>query len=167
MRPFLGIGKADLLCLPGCERGIAFSTDSTNASTDYLRNRIRRDLVPALDSSLPGMAEGPRADRGKGRRAMRRPLSAAAATHSLRVLGRVARRSFPLRPAPSSRRRDAVASGRSYARPASCSGRRAFPPAMAAAALERLRGGEGSAYRGSRSRAAHGRDRARHTSPRP
>jgi tRNA(Ile)-lysidine synthase len=57
MRPFLGIGKKDLLAYLG-ERGQGYSIDSTNASDAYLRNRIRRDIVPALDSTFSGWRKG-------------------------------------------------------------------------------------------------------------
>ena len=57
MRPFLSVSKAELLEYLR-SRGIPYSTDSTNASDDFLRNRMRRLLVPALDASLPGWKKG-------------------------------------------------------------------------------------------------------------
>jgi tRNA(Ile)-lysidine synthetase-like protein len=56
-RPFLGIGKAELLAYLD-ERARKYSVDSTNASGQYLRNRIRSRLVPALDESFPGWRKG-------------------------------------------------------------------------------------------------------------
>jgi tRNA(Ile)-lysidine synthetase-like protein len=53
LRPLLAARKRDLerfLAL----RGVSFSLDSTNASEDYLRNRIRHALVPALEGVFPG-----------------------------------------------------------------------------------------------------------------
>ncbi|HET7838881.1 MAG TPA: tRNA lysidine(34) synthetase TilS [Rectinemataceae bacterium] len=57
LRPFLGLGKADLLGYLG-ERGLAFSTDSSNASMGFLRNRVRSRLVPLLDQDFPGWRRG-------------------------------------------------------------------------------------------------------------
>jgi tRNA(Ile)-lysidine synthase len=67
MRPFLEIEKSTLLSYLE-DRGLAFSTDSTNGSDDYLRNRIRRYLVPALDSSFPGWRTGLTTTAAKARR---------------------------------------------------------------------------------------------------
>jgi tRNA(Ile)-lysidine synthase len=53
LRPFLGLRKADLLAYIAA-RGLEYSTDSTNASPVYARNRIRLELVPFLDRSFPG-----------------------------------------------------------------------------------------------------------------
>jgi tRNA(Ile)-lysidine synthase len=57
LRPFLGLEKAELLAYLE-ERGQKYSTDSTNASGEYLRNRIRHAMVPALDSAIPGWRSG-------------------------------------------------------------------------------------------------------------
>jgi tRNA(Ile)-lysidine synthetase-like protein len=57
MRPFLGLEKSALLDYLR-ERGLSYSVDSTNASVDYLRNRIRNVAVPALDAALPGWRRG-------------------------------------------------------------------------------------------------------------
>jgi len=56
-RPFLGIKKAELVAYLD-ERARKYSIDSTNASGQYLRNRIRNRLVPALDESFPGWRKG-------------------------------------------------------------------------------------------------------------
>jgi tRNA(Ile)-lysidine synthase len=57
MRPFLGIGKAELLDYLK-EKGQNYSTDSTNASIEYLRNKVRHEMVPVLDRSFPGWRQG-------------------------------------------------------------------------------------------------------------
>jgi tRNA(Ile)-lysidine synthase len=67
LRPFLGLEKAELLAYLE-EKGLSYSTDSTNASTDYLRNRIRRELVPFLDSGFPGWRSGLDRASAKARR---------------------------------------------------------------------------------------------------
>lgn len=47
VRPLLGLSKASVLAL--CHgAGIEFATDSTNLDTAFARNRIRRDVLPAL-----------------------------------------------------------------------------------------------------------------------
>jgi tRNA(Ile)-lysidine synthase len=57
LRPFLGTQKAELTSyLAG--KGLPYSVDSTNDSEDYLRNRIRKVLVPLLDGSFPGWRRG-------------------------------------------------------------------------------------------------------------
>jgi tRNA(Ile)-lysidine synthase len=57
LRPFLGLAKAELLSYLE-DRSIPFSSDSTNASELYLRNRVRARLVPLLDESFPGWRRG-------------------------------------------------------------------------------------------------------------
>jgi tRNA(Ile)-lysidine synthase len=57
MRPFLGLAKETLLAYLE-ERGLPFSTDSTNASDNYLRNKVRGILVPTLDGAFPGWRKG-------------------------------------------------------------------------------------------------------------
>lgn len=48
VRPLLNFSKVEILQY--CEEnGLAFVTDSTNADTAYARNRIRADVVPALE----------------------------------------------------------------------------------------------------------------------
>ena len=39
-------------------RGLEHSTDSTNASTDYARNKVRLELGPYLDRAFPGWRRG-------------------------------------------------------------------------------------------------------------
>lgn len=54
VRPLLGVRKAELL--EWCRlRGIAYVTDSSNAKTDYLRNRVRLDVMPQLEQENPGL----------------------------------------------------------------------------------------------------------------
>ncbi|WP_246098527.1 tRNA lysidine(34) synthetase TilS [Saccharibacillus brassicae] len=49
VRPLLGFGKADLIAF--CEQnGIGYVTDSSNARPDYVRNRIRLETIPHLES---------------------------------------------------------------------------------------------------------------------
>jgi tRNA(Ile)-lysidine synthetase-like protein len=57
LRPFLRLEKSKLLAYLDA-RGLPYSTDSSNASGDFLRNRIRRDLLPLLDSGFPGWRKG-------------------------------------------------------------------------------------------------------------
>lgn len=40
------------------EKNLAFSTDSTNSSMGFVRNRIRHCLVPILESEFPGWRKG-------------------------------------------------------------------------------------------------------------
>jgi tRNA(Ile)-lysidine synthase len=47
VRPLLGFSKADLLAYAR-ENKIRFRDDATNFSTDFLRNRIRNELLPLL-----------------------------------------------------------------------------------------------------------------------
>jgi tRNA(Ile)-lysidine synthase len=53
VRPLLELSRPQVLAyLEG--RGIPFRTDSTNADSAFLRNRIRNRLVPLLDELFPG-----------------------------------------------------------------------------------------------------------------
>ena len=56
-RPFLGLSKKELLDYLQT-RGLSWSTDSTNASTAFLRNRVRLRLIPLLDRDFPGWRRG-------------------------------------------------------------------------------------------------------------
>jgi tRNA(Ile)-lysidine synthase len=47
VRPLLAFSKVELLQIARSEK-IRFRTDATNASPDFLRNRIRRELLPLL-----------------------------------------------------------------------------------------------------------------------
>ncbi|OHD17770.1 MAG: tRNA lysidine(34) synthetase TilS [Spirochaetes bacterium GWD1_61_31] len=52
LRPFLALSKAEVvayLALSGCP----YSTDSTNLAAEYLRNRLRQQIMPALRTVFP------------------------------------------------------------------------------------------------------------------
>lgn len=53
LRPFLQVSRTDLE-LYASEHDIPFVEDSSNAGNKYLRNRIRHDLIPVLDSLRNG-----------------------------------------------------------------------------------------------------------------
>ncbi len=52
LRPILGMSRTQILeyC---SENSISYVTDSTNADTDYTRNKIRAEIIPALTSLNP------------------------------------------------------------------------------------------------------------------
>lgn len=50
-RPFLGLTKADLLAFLE-EVGESFREDASNREADFLRNRIRLDILPAIESKV-------------------------------------------------------------------------------------------------------------------
>ncbi|MDR1430452.1 MAG: tRNA lysidine(34) synthetase TilS [Spirochaetaceae bacterium] len=53
LRPLITLTRAQVLeYLAG--RGLSYCSDSTNADTAYLRNRVRLALVPLLDERFPG-----------------------------------------------------------------------------------------------------------------
>lgn len=143
LRPFLVLGKADLLAYLD-SRGMAFSVDSTNASLDYRRNRVRSILVPALDASLPGWRTGI-ARTARSAALDEEALSAAAARAAFRPRpdGRLAAEAGALLGAP-----DAVAARALVSAAGSFLGRDRFPWRLALAALEALRRGGGGAYCG-------------------
>jgi tRNA(Ile)-lysidine synthase len=51
-RPFLGVGKEDILAYLK-ERGQEYSMDSTNLGVDFLRNRVRQQLLPQVLDVFP------------------------------------------------------------------------------------------------------------------
>lgn len=53
VRPLIDVPRSDIERYLNV-KGISWRTDSTNSDTSYLRNRIRHELVPFLDSSFPG-----------------------------------------------------------------------------------------------------------------
>ncbi len=64
IRPMLGISRQDAqqLCMDaGLSRpgsgGFSWAEDRTNDDVAYLRNRVRHELVPVLDTLNPGMAK--------------------------------------------------------------------------------------------------------------
>jgi len=54
-RPFLELSRATIRAY-GNARGILFVEDPSNASPQYLRNRVRLDLLPAIDRVSPRFA---------------------------------------------------------------------------------------------------------------
>lgn len=52
IRPLLLVCRDEILCY-NAENAAKFVTDSTNASTVYSRNRIRKEVLPALAAILP------------------------------------------------------------------------------------------------------------------
>lgn len=64
VRPLLSVSRAEVLQYLST-RGLGFRTDSTNADTRFLRNRIRSIVIPALESAYPGFREGLASMAGK------------------------------------------------------------------------------------------------------
>ncbi len=56
LRPFLSWKKADILEYVATH-GLAFCTDSTNADTEFTRNRLRAEVLPTLESAVRGATE--------------------------------------------------------------------------------------------------------------
>ncbi len=56
-RPFLRLRRAQLVSYLN-ERGLPLNHDSTNAASDYLRNRLRHDLMPVIAELFPGYGTG-------------------------------------------------------------------------------------------------------------
>jgi len=56
-RPLLFASRKEIESY-AAEKGITFSTDSSNLSTEYFRNRIRHHLVPILEREFPGWKKG-------------------------------------------------------------------------------------------------------------
>jgi tRNA(Ile)-lysidine synthase len=145
-RPFLSLGKPQLIAYLR-DRGIAYSTDSTNAAGDYLRNRVRGDLVPILDRVFPGWRRG--LTRSAALAALSAEAIAAAADAIAFVPGADGSASLvagedQLLAAPCAVAVRAIvrAAGRLLSR-------ERFPEAAAEAALEAIRRGKGSIYRGA------------------
>ncbi len=146
MRPFLGIEKAALLSYLDV-RGIAYSSDSTNVSGDFLRNKVRRTLVPALDLSFPGWRKGLASTAAKA------ALDEAALSAAADAL--------PFSPSPLAPNEYSLSAEELLKAPESVAlrslvrasgkllGSERFPFRAALAALSALRGGEGSRYRGA------------------
>lgn len=55
VRPLLAVGRAEIEEYLK-ERGLSFRTDSSNATTDFLRNRVRHELIPHLSHYNPVIA---------------------------------------------------------------------------------------------------------------
>lgn len=56
IRPFIDIQRAEIEGYLKA-RGISFVTDSSNLKTDYLRNRLRMDILPLLKAENPSFTE--------------------------------------------------------------------------------------------------------------
>ncbi len=56
IRPIIGLPSADIRACLG-EMGAEYRIDSTNADTDYTRNYIRREIVPAMRRVTPNPEE--------------------------------------------------------------------------------------------------------------
>jgi tRNA(Ile)-lysidine synthase len=56
-RPLLGLSRKEVLAYLSL-RGIPYRIDSTNADTAYLRNRVRLELIPLLDTLFPFWRKG-------------------------------------------------------------------------------------------------------------
>ncbi|MDE7388733.1 MAG: hypothetical protein K2M97_05715, partial [Muribaculaceae bacterium] len=52
IRPLLSVARADLLDYLD-ERGLTYVVDSTNACSDFRRNRLRNEVIPALCRAFP------------------------------------------------------------------------------------------------------------------
>src|SRR5690606_22670357 len=57
VRPLLGVRRPDLEELVA-HAGIPIVEDPTNATRAYARNRLRLDVLPALEAAVPGAAAG-------------------------------------------------------------------------------------------------------------
>jgi tRNA(Ile)-lysidine synthase len=57
LRPLLFMSRADVVCYLK-EKNIAWREDSTNKDERFLRNRIRRSLVPVLNECFPSWKKG-------------------------------------------------------------------------------------------------------------
>jgi tRNA(Ile)-lysidine synthase len=56
-RPLRDVTRDEVIAFLA-EQGLSYRTDSTNADVRYLRNRIRRRLVPVLDEYFPEWRKG-------------------------------------------------------------------------------------------------------------
>ncbi|MCL2243450.1 MAG: tRNA lysidine(34) synthetase TilS [Treponema sp.] len=57
LRPLLSVSREDVLCYLKA-KGVSWREDSTNSDEKYLRNRIRRHLVPLLNEAFPSWKAG-------------------------------------------------------------------------------------------------------------
>lgn len=57
LRPLLGLSKQELLAYLEAA-SLSFSVDSTNEADDYLRNRLRHEVLPAIIAAFPGAPGG-------------------------------------------------------------------------------------------------------------
>ncbi len=143
LRPFLALAKKEILEYLEA-RGLEYSIDSTNASDDYLRNRARSILIPALDSAFPGWRRG--LARTSRAAALDEEALAAAAERS----GFSARGGGGLEAGPELLSSpDAVAARAIVSAAGELQGRGRFPWRAALAALRALRSGERASYEGA------------------
>ncbi len=56
LRPLLTV-RRDQVVRYAAEAGVSWVEDPTNSSTDHLRNRVRRDLLPLLNRVQPGLSD--------------------------------------------------------------------------------------------------------------
>src|SRR5262249_39624360 len=56
VRPLLGTRRADVAAYASAHR-VRFVDDPSNGDRRYLRNRVRLDLLPALERALPGFGD--------------------------------------------------------------------------------------------------------------
>jgi tRNA(Ile)-lysidine synthetase-like protein len=59
LRPLRDVTRKEVIAFLA-EQGLSYRTDSTNGDVQYLRNRIRRQLVPVLDANFPEWRKGVR-----------------------------------------------------------------------------------------------------------
>jgi tRNA(Ile)-lysidine synthetase-like protein len=144
LRPFLELGKAELLKYLEA-RGLAYSTDSTNVSEDFLRNRVRRRLVPLLDDGFAGWRRGLCAAASKAaldEEALAAAAAGLAFSQREGAAGELTSLAGPLLAAPR-----ALALRALIGAAGSLLGKDRFSSKAAAAALEALR--KGGLYRGA------------------
>jgi len=53
IRPLMAVSKEDILAYAS-ENSLDYSLDSTNEGNEYLRNRVRQDIVPCIKEIFPG-----------------------------------------------------------------------------------------------------------------
>lgn len=144
-RPLIKLEKKELLRYLE-DRGIPFSSDSTNSSADYLRNRIRRELAPVLDSSFRGWRRGLALASAKAREdeeALSALALGLAFPDAPSQEGELSAPALPILAAP-----DAVAMRAIIEAGGKLRGKGRFPSSLARSALKALRRGEGSEYQG-------------------
>lgn len=151
LRPFLGIRKTALTAYLE-DRGLDYSIDTSNASSDYLRNRIRQKIVPVLDGNLPGWRRGLALAAEKAALDEAALSAAADAIRFEPASGGAAELRLPLEALLRSEKAVALRSIVSAAGGLLRRGR--FPARAAAAALEALRRAASAGYRSAAYRGA-------------
>jgi tRNA(Ile)-lysidine synthase len=56
VRPWLGVSRAEIAAWAASE-SVPFVDDPSNATTQFLRGRVRHDMLPAIESTHPGFSE--------------------------------------------------------------------------------------------------------------